>query len=408
MSEFSGARLPKLRPIDVQPVVYGGQQALLLRDPLRLNEHSMVLPRQLAPLLALCDGTRDAGALRAALMVRFGLPVGVDAVERILAALEEALLLEGQRFEEARERVLEEFRAAPFRVPVVAGGSYPGEAAELESVLQRYLDATDGSGPALVGSRGLVSPHIDYARGGPVYAHIWKRVADAVRAAELVVLIGTDHSGGAGRITLTRQHYATPLGVLPTAQAVVDELASAVGPEQVFAEELHHRTEHSIELAAVWLQHMRAGAPCELVPVLCGSFAHFVRGEAEPAADEQIGPAVEVLRQVVTGRNALVVAAADLAHVGPAFGGQPVDVWGRARLQAADEEIIERVSAGDAEGFFQAIRRVGDRWNVCGLPPIYLALRVLEPVRGQQVAYERCPADQDGTSLVSICGMGFS
>jgi len=408
MSDSSEARLPKLRPIDVQPVVYGGQQALLLRDPLRLNDHSMVLPRQLAPLLVLCDGTRDAGALRAALMVRFGLQVGIDAVERILAALEEALLFEGQRFEEARERVLEEFRAAPFRAPVLAGGSYPGEAAELETVLQHYLDAVDGKGPAVASSRGLVSPHIDYPRGGPVYARIWKRAADAVCAAELVVLIGTDHSGGPGRITLTRQHYATPFGVLPTAQDVVDEVASAVGPEQVFTEELHHRTEHSIELAAVWLHHMRAGTPCELVPVLCGSFAHFVRGDAEPTADERMARAVQVLRQAVTGRNALVIAAADLAHVGPAFGGQPVDVWGRARLQAADEEIMERMSAGDAEGFFQAIRRVGDRWNVCGLPPIYLALRVLEPVKGQQVAYERCPADQDGTSLVSICGMGFS
>jgi AmmeMemoRadiSam system protein B len=407
MSEFSGAQLPKLRPIDVQPVVYGGQQALLLRDPLHLNDHSMVMPRQLAPLLALCDGTRDAGALRAALMVRFGIHVGVDAVERMLAALDEALLLEGPRFEEARKRVLEEFRAAPFRAPVLAGGSYPGEADELETVLQRYLDTVDGAGPALAGCRGLVTPHIDYARGGPVYARVWKCAADAVRAAELVVLIGTDHSGGPGRITLTRQHYATPFGILPTAQDLVDELAGAVGPEQVFGEELHHRTEHSIELAAVWLHHMRAGKPCELVPVLCGSFAHFVRSEAEPVADERMGQAVQVLRQAITGRNALVIAAADLAHVGPAFGGQPVDVWGRARLQAADEEIIDRVSAGDAEGFFQAIRRVEDRWNVCGLPPIYLALRVMEPVRGQQVAYERCPADKDGTSLVSICGMGF-
>jgi AmmeMemoRadiSam system protein B len=231
---------------------------------------------------------------------------------------------------------------------------------------------------------------------------------DAVRAADLVVLIGTDHSGGPGRMTLTRQHYATPFGVLPTARDVVDGLARAVGAEQIFAEELHHRTEHSIELAAVWLHHMRAGEACELVPVLCGSFAHFVRGEAEPAVDQRMERVVDVLRQAIAGRNALVIAAADLAHVGPAFGGQPVDVWGRARLQSADEEIIDRMSAGDPEGFFQAIRRVGDRWNVCGLPPIYLALRVMAPVKGQQVAYERCPADKNGTSLVSICGMEFS
>ena len=64
--------------------------------------------------------------------------------------------------------------------------------------------------------------------------------------------------------------------------------------------------------------------------------------------------------------------------------------------------------AGDVEGFFGAIRRDGDRRNVCGLAPIYLTLRVLSPVEGERVAYDRCPADQNGTSLVSICGVVFS
>jgi hypothetical protein len=32
---------------------------------------------------------------------------------------------------------------------------------------------------------------------------------------------------------------------------------------------------------------------------------------------------------------------------------------------------------------------------------------VLDPVQGQQVAYDRCPADQNGTSWVSICGILF-
>jgi len=61
----------------------------------------------------------------------------------------------------------------------------------------------------------LVSPHIDYARGGPVYAHVWK-------------------------LTLTRQHYATPFGVLPTAREVVETLAGAMGAETAFAGELYH------------------------------------------------------------------------------------------------------------------------------------------------------------------------
>jgi hypothetical protein len=63
------------------------------------------------------------------------------------------------------------------------------------------------------------------------------------------------------------------------------------------------------------------------------------------------------------------------------------------------------MSAGDAAGFFEAIHRDGGRYNVCGLPPIYLMLRALEPARGELVAYDQCPADEEGTSFVSICGV---
>ena len=38
--------------------------------------------------------------------------------------------------------------------------------------------------------RGLICPHIDYGRGGPVYAEAWKRAADAVQEADLVVMLG--------------------------------------------------------------------------------------------------------------------------------------------------------------------------------------------------------------------------
>jgi predicted class III extradiol MEMO1 family dioxygenase len=103
----------------------------------------------------------------------------------------------------------------------------------------------------------------------------------------------------------------------------------------------------------------------------------------------------------------LIVAAADLAHVGPAFGGRPVDMVGRGRLQAADETLIDHMRRGNAEGFLSEIQRVEDRNNVCGVPPIYLALRFLQPTYGELVGYDRCPADRQGTSLVSICGILF-
>jgi hypothetical protein len=103
----------------------------------------------------------------------------------------------------------------------------------------------------------------------------------------------------------------------------------------------------------------------------------------------------------------MVIAAGDLSHVGPAFGGSPLDLIGRARLGAADDELIHLICAGDTEGFFAAIQRVEDRNNVCGAAPIYLTMRMLSPVKGECVAYDRCPADLEGASMVSICGLTF-
>ena len=50
---------PKLRSLDVRPVAVSGRPALLLRDPLQLSEGSVVVPHEVAPLLALSDGKVD-------------------------------------------------------------------------------------------------------------------------------------------------------------------------------------------------------------------------------------------------------------------------------------------------------------------------------------------------------------
>jgi hypothetical protein len=102
----------------------------------------------------------------------------------------------------------------------------------------------------------------------------------------------------------------------------------------------------------------------------------------------------------------LVVAAADLAHVGPAFGAPyGLDMIGRAQLRNADERLLETVYAGDASSFFDVLKAEGDRRNVCGLPPIYLTLRLLEPTTGKPAGYALCPADPQGLSFVTIAGV---
>jgi AmmeMemoRadiSam system protein B len=413
---------PKLRPIDVRPTVDRGRPVLLLRDPLGISDKVVVVPQALGPLLALCDGSRTLPELHAGFLVRTGLQITPDLVQKVMDQLDGALLLESDGFDDAYAEALDDYRTAPFRLPGLAGAGYPAEPAELRQMLDDQLAAAAGNqsgaeapsengqvNGAQAGISGLVSPHIDFQRGGPVYAQVWGQAAEAVRAADLAVIFGTDHSVDTSLITLTRQHYATPYGTLPTATPVVDAIAAAIGEEKAFAEEIHHRGEHSIELAAVWLHHVRGGQPCELVPILCGSFQHFIEGGDDPAVDPILSRALDALRRATMGRRVIVVAAADLAHVGPAFNDPLlVDYVRYLRLQAADEILIDTITHSDADAFFRTIATEGNRRNVCGLSPIYLALNLLDgQVTGEVAGYDRCPADGQNTSFVSICGVVF-
>jgi AmmeMemoRadiSam system protein B len=399
---------PLLRPLDFQPVQHQGESMWLLRDPWQLGERQLIFPQVLAQMLILCDGTRSPRQIQAALSDQLGMPVPFNFISEALAQLDAAFLLVNERSEARHRALLADYRAQPFRPPALADLNYPAAPAALDDLFRGY---GDGDEPTVDGwqGRGVVSPHIDYQRGGPVYARVWRRAAPAVLAADLVLIFGTDHNGGRGSVTLTPLPYATPYGVLPTDAELIDRLAAALGPEAAFAEELNHRQEHSVELSAVWLHHVfhAAGvAPCPMVPILVGSFHHFVTGDDHPRDDARLGRFLDALRRATAGRRVLAVGSVDLAHVGPAFG----DTFGmnaarRQRLRGEDEALMAAVMAGDAAGFYDRIAAVEDRNRICGFSPLYLMLSYLGPTSGQRVAYDHCPADAADTSLVSICGL---
>ena len=410
------AERPVLRPVEPRWITYQGEQRLWLRDPLALSERMVLVPAVVAPMVALLDGERTPSGIKAAFEVRYGTRLPPGFVEQFLAALQEAALLFGPAYEAARERVLADYRAAPFRRPALAGNGYPSDPEALHSLLARYAAEARRNGAARANGRlrGLITPHIDYARGGAEYARAWLPARAAVAAAELVVIFGTDHAGSAGALTLTRQRYATPWGPFPQDLAVVERLVAALGAEAAFAEELHHRSEHSIELATVWLHWLlrdagRADDLPPLVPILCGSFAPFTHGAADPLADRARVQALAALRAATAGRRVLVVASADLAHVGPAFGDERGwDALARASLKASDERLLAVAATGDPVDFLATLRAEQDAHRVCGLPPIYWALHALDGAAGETLGYDQCPADEAGASWVTIAGMAYT
>jgi len=88
---------PKLRPLDIRPFRQDGQTMLLLRDPLELTDQLLGLPQPLAPLLGLCDGTRDLVGIHTALSIRWGIRVSRQTINKLVEMLDEACLLDNER-----------------------------------------------------------------------------------------------------------------------------------------------------------------------------------------------------------------------------------------------------------------------------------------------------------------------
>jgi hypothetical protein len=397
--------LPRLRIVDPQWVTFEGKQALYLRDPLGLSGTAVLVPPELSPILSLLDGTRDLTTIQVELAKHVGVEFPADRLGMLLQGMDDAMLLENGAYLVAKARMVKEYRDPPHRRASHAGLVYPAEPDLLAEDLVGYANGDVAALPSSSKVTGLVSPHIDYERGGATYSELWRMCADAVQDVDLVIVLGTDHSGGAGRLTLTRQNYATPLGTLPTDLELVDGLAEVIGAERAFDEELHHINEHSIELALVWMHHYMGGRAVPVLPVLCGSFHEFVTDSGDPAADDDITAAIEYIREATAGRRALVVAAGDLAHVGPAFGDAgPVDAEGRELLKQRDAESIAAIRDADAARFFSLSSAETDSRRVCGLSCIYVALRLLEGAKGESMGYQQCAADPEGGSLVSIVG----
>jgi AmmeMemoRadiSam system protein B len=409
---MSSLERPKLRPLTARRIEQEGQPCVMLQDPSGVVAQPVLIPFDgYSYVVRHFNGQSTLVEIQARVLRETGQFLAMKELEDLVRRFDEAMIIEGPAFAVFHQQ----YRESGRRPAALAGRSYAATLRALRAQLEQFFVGAQGAGvPAADGAadgrgfRGILSPHIDFQRGGPVYTWSYRELVERSHADTFVIL-GVAHQYCRRRFVLTYKDFETPLGVIPTDRSYVDRIASFAGRD-LFDDELSHRTEHSIEFQVVFLQYVLGGRrDFTIIPILVGSFHDLMERGVDPIDDPDVARFVEALRaaEAASGRAVAYIGGIDLCHVGPEFGDpSPVDLTLQQQVRQFDGAMLDRAAAGDPQGWFRTAAGVGNRWRVCGLAATYTFLHAIGPARGRLLKYDQT-LDDRRTCCVSFASMAF-
>ncbi len=397
---------PPLRP-DLEPVAKHdrrGRTFVRLEDPLRLSDQIVLLPPPLFFVAAQLDGRKTVAEIQTLYYRRFSGRLPDDQLAMLLKTLDEAFLLDNDRFLKKRQAALERYRRLAARPPFFAGSSYAQDPQALKSEIAAQLARAADQERLLreINPMRIVAaaaPHIDPRLGGSVYAGVYRSFSFS--PPEVVVLLGVSHHAMRNAYAITDRPFDVPDGRVPVDKEMLRRITDGCTTD-FFTDELVHLYEHSIEFQVVYLRHFLQRS-FTIVPVLC-SFAHPMTHRDRRQFDEFTGALKQAL--AAEKRSTALIAAVDLSHIGPRYGGdRPPD----AALLAQVEEFDRQVLAAAAQRDLQAFDRLFEtfpNYNVCGYPALRTLIPLLPPCSAALLCYDNTVMDKS-RSTVTFAGMIF-
>jgi AmmeMemoRadiSam system protein B len=428
---------PRIRALEMFPHGPEDEGNYVLRDP-RGFARTVVLPPAAAILVSFMNGRRTLDEIRVEFQRSVGQRIDLSEIEKLVAQLDELFFLDSLRFATHELREAEDYMELAVRPAAHAGGAYHGEPAGLRAQLGDLFTREGGPGllpweglksptpslsPAstsdlwrgeghIVESKlcGVMSPHIDFHRGGSSFAWAYDRVVTDSQS-KLFVILGTAHTPLKSFYSVSCKDFDTPLGTARTDRDFVDSLARRLGnPDTIFRDELPHRHEHSIEFQALMLQYVLGDRrDYKIVPILVGSFHQFVQHGRLPNESPAVAEFIAALREtaVESGEDVCFVGGVDMAHIGQQFGDPELLDDKRLKSQWTDDQnLLTKACAGDAVSWFSHVAGQGDANRICGLAPMYTLLETVRPKRGELLKYDQAVAP-DRTSCVSFASVAF-
>ena len=404
---------PKLRPIEAFPVESSGRKMICLRDPHNFTDNVIMVPFNFFFIIQLFDGQHTILDIQAEYMRKYGDLLFKEKILEIVEQLDSHFLLDSERFQQFRKGLEDEFKDSRIRKAAHAGKSYDNDQSKLRKQIEEFFQSPEGPGlPEVVKTganvKGVIAPHIDLKEGGPCFTWAYKGIAED-SDADLFIIFGTAHSEMKNLFAITKKDFETPLGTVETDREFI-EIFERHSHYNLLTDEFVHRSEHTIEFQTVFLRYLFDGEKeIRIVPILCGSFHEMMEGSTRPSEVDQIKDFVAAFKQAVSEsqKKICMIASADLAHIGPRYGDQHVPTPGTVReVREEDLEMLQYAMDMDRDGFFSSIQKVRDRRKICGLPPIFTMLSVMNASKGELLKYSTITVDHQN-SFVSFAAMVF-
>lgn len=398
---------PKIRSIEVVPTTLNNQQVIALRDPLQISENVVIVSPPTLYLLNFFDGKHSLEDMQNNFKEQFKQEISKEKLTEIIAELDKNYFLLNERFLQYKRTKEKLFYDNPVRNPVCNGKIYPKTKEKCQDFLNKKLNKIKNL-PASNNSdiKGIIAPHIDYARGGICYPLTYRNLKN--KKYDLIIILGTSHYQTKNNlIILTKKDFLTPLGQTKTNKDLVEYLMKNVQYD-LLDDEIAHQNEHSIELQILWLQHILNNPEINILPVLCGGFENFYNNNASPKESNLLQSFFSSLKNYLQENNlkTLLVAGVDLSHQGTNFGQPYLDLLNLQFTIRKDLKNLKAVEKLNKEKFYNEIAKEKNNRNICGFSSIYCFLNLIEAVNSKLVYYNKW-YDMFSGSTVSFAGMIF-
>ena len=355
-------------------------------------------------LLSLMDGTRSTEALCRQFHLDTGHDVSLETVNTLIDHLETARFLEGERFEVHYASLLSAYRSRGVRdMPHAFDlGVTDGSGAVFDEIL---ADAAPRAPMGVV--RGVVAPHLDYPRGRPCYGSAYAALRDRP-APDRVIILGTNHFGRSTSVVLTGNDFETPLGRTAVDGAFIEALEARCGDLRRY--ELDHQREHSIELQVGFVQHLFGTDAVTIVPVLCPDPCRPTGTAPYDGQGVDLKDFAKTLRTLIEadeGRDTLLIAGADLSHVGANFGDErALDEDFLDEVRTHDRAMLKHLEANEPDVFVQTLASQENPTRVCSAGCLFVIRTVLRGATAHILRYHQA-VDQSTQCCVTCAAVAL-